>query len=247
MKDKLKGLLVGLTIGSLVAGSTVFAGTNVKLNAVLENVKYMFNGVEKQMSQSIIYNGQLYVSASSFSKNSGQDFTYDGKNKTAWVGKKEGTYKYLSDVSYARTDIEGVKFHFNKWANAGDYILDPYSGKFKIADNEYLHGIGIENLFYASNNGKGSIEYNINGKYKKLTGFIGVDDHSKDSANAGQIKIIADGQEIYSSPEMLGGDLPREVKLDISGALKIRIEFSTIGEDYRSSTLINFVEAKLIQ
>ncbi|OKP91512.1 hypothetical protein A3842_02905 [Paenibacillus sp. P3E] len=246
MKDKLKGLMVGLTIGSLVAGSTVFAGTNVKLNAVLENVKYMFNGVEKQSSQSIIYNGQLYVSASSFAKNSGQDFTYDGKNKTAWVGKKEGTYKYLSDLSYARTDKKDTKFHFNKWDNAGSSIPSN-NGNFIIADNKYLHGIGLENLFYMSNNGTGSIEYNLNGKYKKLTGFIGIDDYSKDSANTGQIKIIADGQEIYSSPEMLGGDLPREIKLDISGVLKLRIEFSTEGEDYRSSTFIDFAEAKLFQ
>ncbi|OKP95404.1 NPCBM/NEW2 domain-containing protein [Paenibacillus sp. P46E] len=247
MKDKLKGLIVGLTIGSLVVGSTVFAGTNVKLNAVLENVKFMFNGVEKQSSQSIIYNGQLYVSASSFAKNSGQDFTYDGKKKTAWVGKKEGDFKYLSDLSYARADVEGVKLHFNKWVNAGDYILSPYNGKFIIADNEYIHGIAIENMVFQSNTGKGSIEYNLNGMYKKLTGFVGIDDHSKDSANPGMVKFIADGKEIYYSSEMFGGDLPKEIKLDTSGVLKLRIEFTTTGEDYRSSTMIDFVEAKLFQ
>ncbi|MEK3905021.1 NPCBM/NEW2 domain-containing protein [Paenibacillus sp. FSL R7-0179] len=246
MKDKLKGLMVGLTIGSLVAGSTVFAGTNMKLNVVLENVKYMFNGVEKQSSQSIIYNGQLYVSASSFAKNSGQDFTYDGKNKTAWVGKKEGTFKYLSDISYARTDKAAAAFHLNKWINVGD-PTKAYSGEFRIADNKYLHGIGLENLFFMSNKGSGSIEYNLNGKYKKLTGFVGIDDHSKDSENPGTVKFIADGKEIYYSSEMLGGDLPKEVNLDISGVLKLRIEFTTTGEDYRSSTMIDFVEAKLFQ
>lgn len=244
MKDKFKGLMVGLTIGSLVAGSTVFAGTNVKINAVLENVKYMFNGVEKQSSKSIIYNGQLYVSASSFAKNSGQDFTYDGKSKTAWVGKKEGTFKYLSDISYARTDKDAALFHFNKWAGVGD-PTKAYSGAFSISDNKYLHGIGLENEFFMSNNGLGSIEYNLNGKYKKLTGYVGIDDHSKDSANPGTVKFIADGKEIYYSSEMLGGDLPKEIRLDMSGVLKLRIEFTTIGEDYKSSTMIDFVEAKL--
>lgn len=244
MKDKLKGLMVGITIGSIVAGSTVFAGTNVKINAVLENVKYMFNGVEKQSSQSIIYNGQLYVSASSFAKNSGQDFTYDGKSKTAWVGKKEGTFKYLSDISYARTDKNAAVFHFNKWVEVGD-PTKAYSGEFRIADNKYLHGIGMENQFFMSNNGLGSIEYNLNGKYKKLTGYVGIDDHSKNSANPGTVKFIADGKDIYYSSEMLGGDLPKEIKLDMSGVLKLRIEFTTIGEDYKSSTMIDFVEAKL--
>ncbi|WP_342546274.1 NPCBM/NEW2 domain-containing protein [Paenibacillus sp. FSL P2-0089] len=96
-----------------------------------------------------------------------------------------------------------------------------------------------------SNKGLGSIEYNLNGKYKKLTGYVGIDDHSKDSANPGTVKFIADGKEVYYSSEMLGGDLPKEINLDMSGVLKLRIEFTIIGEDYKSSTMIDIVEAKL--
>ncbi|MFC3746968.1 NPCBM/NEW2 domain-containing protein [Paenibacillus sp. GCM10012306] len=138
-------------------------------------------------------------------------------------------------MNYARTDVNNVKFHFNKWVSAGDNILNPYTGKFTIADNEYIHGIGIENVFYMSNNGTGSIEYNLNGKYNKLTGFVGIDDHSKNSKNPGVLKFIVDGEEKYTSSEMLGGDLPKEVNLNITGALKLKIEFSTTGEDYRAA------------
>lgn len=246
MKDKLKGLGIGIIIGSMVMGTTVFAGSNVKLNAVFENVKYMFDGVEKQSGQSIIYNGQLYVSANSFAKNNGKEFTYDGKNKTAWVGKKQGSFKYLSDIKYARSEKKESKFHFNKWVEVQGRA-ENYSGSFTIADNKYLHGIGLENLSYMSNVGVGSLEYNLNGNYKKLTAFAGIDDYSKDSDNPGTIKIIADGNEIYSSPEMMAGDMPIEINLDVTGALKLRIEFITTGEDYLSSTMIDLVEAKLFQ
>jgi len=46
---------------------------------------------------------------------------------------------------------------------------------------------------------------------------------------------------------MLGGDLPREINLNMTGVLKLKIEFSTLGEDYQSSAMIDFAEAKLIQ
>ncbi|ASA24076.1 NPCBM/NEW2 domain-containing protein [Paenibacillus donghaensis] len=214
MKEKAKGLVIGVILGTMLTGTTVFAGTNTKLSVVLENVKYMFNGVHKQAAQSIIYNGQLYAPVKNIANGLNESFTYDGKSKTAWIGKKEGTFTYLDEASYARMD-GNKNIHFKKWKNPSDL-------RFKIADQQYLHGIGsiLSNSFYSDN--KSSVDYNLNWKHKKLTGFIGVDDYTKDSDNSGTIIIKGDGQELYRKDGMRGGDVPIEISVDLSGVLKLK-------------------------
>ncbi|MGF9699358.1 hypothetical protein [Paenibacillus sp. MABNR03] len=51
MKDKVKGLVVGVLLGSLLTGATAFAGTNTKISVVMENVKMMFNGVHSPINR----------------------------------------------------------------------------------------------------------------------------------------------------------------------------------------------------
>lgn len=49
----------------------------------------MFDGVEKKSADhSIVYKGQMYVPTKFISQSVGKDFSYDGKNKTAWIGNE---------------------------------------------------------------------------------------------------------------------------------------------------------------
>lgn len=224
MKDKVKGLVAGVLIGTMIAGGTTYAATNVKLNVVMENVKLMFNGVYKETAKTIIYNGQLYVPAKNIAQGMGQAFTYDGKTKTAWVGQKEGAFKYLEDVNYARMDgdpdAKGNIF-FKNWKN-------PDGLKFTIADNQYLHGIGsILDMHSWYSDEYNSIDYNLNGKYKKISGFFGVDDYTKNTDNTGTIIIYGDGTEIFRQDGLRGGDMPKFNTIDITGVLKLQIRFES--------------------
>lgn len=79
MKDKVKGLVVGVLLGSLLTGATAFAGTNTKISVVMENVKMMFNGVHKSTTQSIVYNGNLYVPAKTAAQTMGNPSRMTGK------------------------------------------------------------------------------------------------------------------------------------------------------------------------
>ncbi|WP_054956961.1 NPCBM/NEW2 domain-containing protein [Paenibacillus dakarensis] len=223
MKDKVKGLVLGITIGTLITGGSAYAASNTKINVVFENVKYMFNGVHKQTTKSIVYNGQLYVPAKNAAATLDQSFSYDGKNKTAWFGKKEGSFKYLDEISYARTDGENAKknIYFKNWTH-------PSNLKFTIAGNKYLHGIG--SILDIPSNGKdyyNSVDYNLNGKYKKLTGYIGVDDYTKNSDNTGTVIIKGDGEELYRLEGIKGGDMPVKVNIDMTGVLKLQIVFES--------------------
>ncbi|WP_150266432.1 NPCBM/NEW2 domain-containing protein [Paenibacillus tepidiphilus] len=241
MKDKAKGLVFGIVIGTMITGTSAFAATGTKLNVMLENVKFMFNGVHKQTTQTIIYNGQLYAPVKNIAQGLGEGFTYDGANKTAWIGQKQGASKYLDELSYARIDGPYKdRLYFKNWET-------PKGLKFRIADQQYLHGLGaILDSYSYNEDAEVSIDYNFNGKYKKLSGYIGVDDYTKDTDNTGAIVIIGDGQELYRKEEIRGGDLPTKLDIDVSGVLKLQIQFLSSRDDGQQIDLV-FGEAKLSQ
>jgi len=235
MKEKLKGIFVGLLVGVMATGTVAYAAGTSKIEVVFENIKYMVDGIEKKsQDQGIVYKGQLYAPVKFIAQSGGKDFNYDGKAKTVWIGKKEGSFKYLSDLEYARAD--GIA--------KGDTYLD----KIRIAGNEYNHGMGIKlNKAYGK---EGSIDYNLNGKYKKLSGFIGINDATKNSDSIGCFKVLGDGNELYKNESLKGGDVPTKIDVDVTGVLKLQIvfEYKEVSNNYMDYDLyIDFADAKLFQ
>ncbi|WP_339169000.1 hypothetical protein NSQ55_21350 [Paenibacillus sp. FSL H7-0943] len=55
MNDKLKGLLVGLTIGSLLTGETAFAANGVNINVVAKKLSIFVDGTKKTTTDGFIY------------------------------------------------------------------------------------------------------------------------------------------------------------------------------------------------
>lgn len=235
-KDKIKGFIVGALVCSLMFGTVAFAAST-KISVTFDKIKYMFDGVEKKPTdaQGFIYKGTVYAPISFIGKSVGKDVAYDGKTKTVWVGKKLGSFKYLDSIEYARFDTSSTchTLSMEKWD----------SSNFKIAGNTFLHGIGSY-FSWGLENPKQSIDYNLDGKYKTIYGKIGIDDISKNSTEGGRIKILGDGEEIYVSDLLKGGDLPRDLNVDISGVLKLQIVFE--GDNYDRFNIV-FGDAKLIQ
>ncbi|MDR6882189.1 peptidylprolyl isomerase [Bacillus sp. 3255] len=87
MKDKVKGLIVGLTIGSLISGTAAFAaGTQIEV--AFRSLKYMFDGVEKTPDggKGFIYEGSTYVPLRFVSEALGKKVEWDEANETIWIG-----------------------------------------------------------------------------------------------------------------------------------------------------------------
>lgn len=250
MKEKLKGLIIGIFIGSIVTSGVTFADGNFNENIIFKKVKYVFDGIEKNSIESILYKGQLYTPANYLTKYTNKDFVYDSKKNTAWIGKKEGSFKYLSSINYSRLDINERTgdFHFDKWNKVpyGKAFLE-YTANFNIEQNEYLHGIGFANNNYLSNKGSGSVTYNLKENYKKLTGFVGIDDFSKNNVNIGQIIIYGDKKVIYTSDELKGGNSPKSLNVNIENVKELKIEFKTMGDRYLEQTFIDFTDIKIFQ
>ncbi|MBD0380500.1 peptidylprolyl isomerase [Paenibacillus sedimenti] len=87
MKDKMKGLIVGLTIGSLLSGTAAFAAGS-QIEVAFRNLKYMFDGEEKVPAEgkSFIYEGSTYVPLRFVSEALGKKVEWDEANETIWIG-----------------------------------------------------------------------------------------------------------------------------------------------------------------
>ncbi|NEW05991.1 peptidylprolyl isomerase [Paenibacillus sp. SYP-B3998] len=98
MKDKMKGLIVGLTIGSLLSGTAAFAASS-QIDVAFRNLKYMFDGVEKAPAEGkgFIYEGSTYVPLKFVSEALGKAVEWDETNETIWIGSNPShivaTYK----------------------------------------------------------------------------------------------------------------------------------------------------------
>ncbi|MDU0200054.1 MULTISPECIES: peptidylprolyl isomerase [Paenibacillus] len=98
MKDKVKGLIVGLTIGSLISGTAAFAASS-QIEVAFRSIKYMFDGVEKVPAdgKGFVYEGSTYVPLRFVSEALGKKVEWDEANETIWIGsnpnKVVATYK----------------------------------------------------------------------------------------------------------------------------------------------------------
>jgi hypothetical protein len=153
----------------------------------------------------------------------------------------------LSDIDYARAEgVAGQKnlqqFFIDQWEGSAYHDNSPL----KIAGEEYAHGFGMD-LGRAYTNETGTIYYNLDGKYSKLTGYVGIDDNSKNSTALGYVTIYGDDTQIYKSEGLVGGNHALPVDLSVEGVAKLKIEFSFTNDDTVNTVSIDFVEAKLVQ
>ncbi|MDP4182449.1 MAG: NPCBM/NEW2 domain-containing protein [Bacillota bacterium] len=93
----------------------------------------------------------------------------------------------------------------------------------KLSAKEYKCGIGCCMISNFTNE---HISYNIGSSYKKLTGYFGISDET-DTTNKEkvQLKILGDGNELYTSPKIKLGDKPLKVEVDLKGVQLLKIEF----------------------
>jgi foldase protein PrsA len=88
MNDKLKGLVLGLSIGVLMTGSIAYASGS-QIEVYFKNIKYMFDGQEKKPAEeSFIYNGTTYVPLRFVSEALGKQVQWDGDTETVWIGRR---------------------------------------------------------------------------------------------------------------------------------------------------------------
>jgi cyclophilin family peptidyl-prolyl cis-trans isomerase len=88
VRDKLKGLIMGLLIGVLISSSVVYA-SGTKIEVYFNNIKFMFDGVEQTPSEGkgFIYQGTTYVPLRFVGESLGKPVSFNSQTQTVFVGK----------------------------------------------------------------------------------------------------------------------------------------------------------------
>ncbi|QOH62433.1 stalk domain-containing protein [Paenibacillus polymyxa] len=243
MKDKLKGLVLGLVAGSLMTGVTAFAASGSMIE-VFYNVKDIkINNVSKMPtddSKAFVYNGTTYVPLGFISNALGQSAKWDGNTKTIYIGGETGESKTL----YLNKDI---KYMNSQYGDSTTSLDTQYNSSKKVTDN-----VGNEHSSYLlmtlysyslEENSWQYVEYPLNGKMKMFKAKLGVTDEFKNKGGVAQVTISADGKEIYSK-EITPGNLPEDLNLDVSNALKLKIKIERKGS---GSVQVGFFDPMLTQ
>jgi foldase protein PrsA len=133
MNDKVKGLVLGLSLGVMLTGSIAYA-SGTQIEVYFKNIKYMFDGNEKnptaEQGESFIYNGTTYVPLRFVSEALGKEVAWDGDTDTIWLGKKV-------DLSTIVATYEGgqvTRGEFEKYLRIS-LLLDPKNAQYDNDDN----------------------------------------------------------------------------------------------------------------
>lgn len=86
MRDKVKGLLIGITIGSMLTGVTAYAASGTPIKALLQKVNIYVDGTKKLTANAITYNNTTYVPVRSISTALGENVAL--KSNNLYIGKQ---------------------------------------------------------------------------------------------------------------------------------------------------------------
>ncbi|MFK7692501.1 peptidylprolyl isomerase [Paenibacillus sp. HJGM_3] len=112
MKDKLKGLVVGLALGTMMTGSLTYAATSTDIGVYFRELKFVFDGMEKappEGQQGFIYNDTTYVPLRFVSESLGKDVNFDNDTGTIWIGKNYGGEAAAAVATYQGGQVSKVE------------------------------------------------------------------------------------------------------------------------------------------
>lgn len=122
MKEKFKGLVVGLLVGSMITGSMAYAANSKTINVIIQDLKFKLDGTAKPSANAsgIIYNNSVYVPIKSVSGAIGKPVTYDAKTGTVSIGASGIAVYQGGTVTQAELDtfLAANSFYYGQAAPA---------------------------------------------------------------------------------------------------------------------------------
>lgn len=215
MKKTIKGYLLGLICGVLLASGCAFAINHTTLTDVaIGGIKIVVDGKEiiptdakGNRVEPMIYNGTTYLPVRAVAQAFGKEVYWDGPNYTVYLGDMDGKLEY---PTVELRDMEDIGGGFNKT----DKLTDNYDNKYRYAfkGSRYLY------------EGK-MTEYLLNMKYSRFKGTLYVQKGTSTSGDLGYLTIEADGKTIYTSDTLTKTSGPIDIDVNITGCNYLKISF----------------------
>lgn len=218
MKERFKGLIAGVLIGSVVAGGSVFAAANYKtIDVLFDNIKIVIDGEEIEAKDAngtkvepFVYNGTTYLPVRAVGNAIGKEVSWDGVEKVVYLGAKPGNTENWLDVCgpYQYTRGEEYTLEENKY--------------FTMSGKKYTNGFTLRTDY----NKKAEALFNLDGRYKSLTFTVGHIDGTSNSNRT--LNIYLDGIIAYTA-ELKYDDVVRKITVPLNNALQMKIALEPDG------------------
>lgn len=206
----------------------------VNIKVAYDNIKVVVDGREVEFGvdstgkkiEPFIYNGTTYLPIRAVGEALGKQVQWDQNTKTAFLGDGQvitgEAQKVLTEVMPPFT-----KSKVRVTAKKGD------NNSVKLAGKEYNNGISFESHKVGDT---GYANFNLEGKYTNLTGLLGLDS----AEYMVKVNFIGDGR-LLQSYDIVGGQLPINVNLDVTGVRLLEMKFEKT-EGISRYTYTNFVD-----
>ncbi|MBD8499205.1 stalk domain-containing protein [Paenibacillus arenosi] len=231
MKDKFKGLVIGLTVGSLITGATAFAasGKMIEVFYCVNDIK--INKVSKMPAEDkpFLYNGTTYVPLAFVAKALEQQVKWDGSTKTVHIGETEGKNElyFDRDIKHMNAQSGYDRNHYSYAYNANSAIKDNVG-------NEYSNYLTLTTAFLSKEDAWQTIEFPLNGKVKSFKSKVGLTDDNKSTKSTLTVTILGDDNVLYTE-KIKAGDFPKDIEIDLKNVLKLQVKLQ--GEAHNSDKI----------
>jgi len=208
-RERIKGIVIGFVISALLM-TAVFASTSV-MREVFYGVNLVINGQEWNPPDDMtpfISDGRTFLPVRGIAETLGVPVDWDGATRTVFVGTiPHGAPFWTTVPAFERTNTTaGWRFERLSTVNM---LGNPYANAVY-----WSWGMGW---------GLGWSHHNLNAQFNALTATIGRVDGS--GTQTSTISFIGDGREIASFA-VDGDSIPRDISVDVTGVLILRIEMS---------------------
>lgn len=212
MKERLQGIIVGLLIGTLSAGSVVYAKGGIEnIQVSYDNIKvykdnqlYALKDSSGKTIEPFVYNGTTYLPLRSAANLAGMDVTWDNATKSVYLWDEvSGPEKAAADM------MEVCPPYETEW---GCKVFKKNDGlSFSMAGKNYVSGMTFEDSSFAL--------FNLGGKYSEMTLDIGSAFNTKDYTAV----FTVDGK-VVKEMRVIGSKLPETVTIPLNHGSQLRID-----------------------
>ena len=217
MNKTLKGYVLGILTASILTGGVALAKSGGEIiESFYSNIKIYVDGVKIEPKDSsgnsvepFIYNGTTYLPVRAIGEAIGKKVTWDGNEKSVWIGEIPGKTNYLDDVC---PPYEGRVY----WTYTSDN-----SDTITIGGKKYTNAfaIGCDHSLFGE--GDGYALFNLNGEYNTLIFDVGrTDEYEMQDVT---LNIYLDGK-LEDSYELNAESLSKHITLDLDYALQLKLE-----------------------
>lgn len=253
-KDKVKGFITGAVVASLLSATVAFAAPIEQVKTIFySNIKIYIDGNQIQpkdaqgnLVEPFIMDGTTYLPVRAVANAFNKAVRWDGATSSVYLGKSDvaSPTVWLNEIEYFNYQVSDNGCKFEQW--------NPENDKDNTG-NTYLRGLKFTQYeSYGDGNESSSqyIEYLLNQKYSKVSGkFVLHYDHRNDpGANSNsKMKIYGDDQLIYTSPVLKAGVLPINFDVNVTGVIKLKIQFENDKLDSGHSLRYGLVDVGLFE